>query len=331
MRPVPGSISHARGSLAKWCLAPGVLLAGCAVIKPVMVVTVPVADLRAQPDTRGQPGVHDPLQETQLLYGERVRVLKYRNEWAFIEAVEQPEFTHAQRWQGYPGWVPVSTLKRPDPYAVTNLVVTEKWAETWKDGYIRAPGSWRFPLGTRLQAMEMGEQLWRVELFDGTVVWMPYQAGRELDALRALPPEERRQLIVRNAQLLVGDAYYWGGRSPASLSDGVTGVDCSGLVNLAYRAAGLDIPRDAHEQFLRARPVSVLRPADLIFLSERGDPTRIVHVMLYAGEGEAIEGPGTGTAVRRIRVAERLGWPPERLASGSLVDGQTVSFGAYLP
>jgi len=151
------------------------------------------------------------------------------------------------------------------------------------------------------------------------------------DASPTTPPEEQRRLIVRNARLFIGDAYYWGGRSPASPSDGVTGVDCSGLVNLAYRAAGLDIPRDAHEQFLRARPVGALQPADLVFLSERGDPSRIVHVMLYAGEGEVIEGPGTGTAVRRIRVAERLGWPPDRLTSGTVVDGQTVSFGAYLP
>ena len=296
-----------------------------------MVVTVPVVDLRARPYTWGQLGLHDPLQETQLLYGERVRVNKYRDGWAFVEAVEQQEFTHAQRWQGYPGWVPVSALKPAPPPETPTIVVTEKWAEAWKGGYIRTPSPWRFPLGTRLHATEMGEQLWRVELFDGTVVWLPYQAARELDALRAMPPEEQRRLIVRNAQLLVGDPYYWGGRSPAASADGITGVDCSGLVNLAYRAAGLDIPRDAHEQFLRARPVGALRPADLVFLSERGDPSRIVHVMLYAGEGEIIEGPGTGTAVRRIRLAERLGWPPDRLTSGSVVDGQTVLFGAYLP
>ena len=65
-------------------------------------------------------------------------------------------------------------------------------------------------------------------------------------------------------------------------------MDCSGLVNLAYRAAGLDIPRDAHEQFLRAKPVNALQPGDLIFLSERQNPKRIVHVMLY--EGDKISG-----------------------------------------
>jgi cell wall-associated NlpC family hydrolase len=111
----------------------------------------------------------------------------------------------------------------------------------------------------------------------------------------------------------------------------VTGVDCSGLINLAYRTVGMDIPRDAHEQFLRAKPVNALQPADTIFLSERGNPKRIVHVMLYAGEGEAIEGPGTGSVVRRIAVVERLGQPLDWLAPGAIIDGQTVFFGSFLP
>ncbi|MBI3330603.1 MAG: C40 family peptidase [Candidatus Omnitrophica bacterium] len=334
------------GSLAKWYLVPGLLLTGCATAKPLMAVNVPVTDLRARPGTQAQPGLHDPLQETQLLYGEQVRVRKRQDAWTYVEAVEQPEFTHRRRWQGYPGWVPASTLRPADPLAAPTIVVTEKWASTWTDAYIRRPSPWRFPLGTRLQAIEMGEQVWRVELLDGEVVWMPYRAGRELAALRALSPEELRRLIVRNAQLFVGDAYYWGGRSPAAASsprdpfgppgppseDGVTGVDCSGLINLAYRAAGIDIPRDAHEQFLRARTTAVLHPADLIFLSERGNPAQIVHVMLYAGNGEVIEGPGTGTVVRRISLSERLGDPAEGgMAPGHVVDGQTVSFGAYLP
>jgi len=94
---------------------------------------------------------------------------------------------------------------------------------------------------------------------------------------------------------------------------------------------GLDIPRDAHEQFLRAKRINALQPADLIFLSERSNPKRIVHVMLYAGNGELIEGPGTGEAVRRIAITSRLGQPLDWLAPGSVVDGQTVYFGTYLP
>jgi cell wall-associated NlpC family hydrolase len=323
------------------------LLAGCATSKPLMAIHAPFGDLRAQPHSVPQPDIHDPLQETQLLYGERVRLLKIQDGWAHVEAVEQPEFTHTRRWQGYPGWIPASALIPSDPLTEPNIVVTDKWASTWTDAYIRTPSPWRFPLGTRLRAVEMGEQVWRVELLDGTTVWMPYRSGRELAELAALSPLEKRRAVLQNAELFIGDAYYWGGRSPrwgatpqetprdradsAFALPPVTGVDCSGLVNLAYRAAGIDIPRDAHEQFLRATPVRALQPGDLIFLSERGNPKRMVHVMLYAGGGEVIEGPGTGTIVRRIAVAERFGRSLDWLAPGSAVDGQTVSFGAYLP
>ena len=102
-------------------------------------------------------------------------------------------------------------------------------------------------------------------------------------------------------------------------------------MNLAYRSAGVEIPRDAHEQFLRAKRVAALQPADLVFLSEHAYPARIVHVMLYTGEGNVIEGPGTGLAVRRIALAQRLGQPVEQLSPGAVIDGQTVSFGSYLP
>ena len=359
-----------------------------------MGVNVLVADLRAQPHPSAQAPAHDPLQETQLLYGERVRVLRKRDGWAYVEAVEQPEFTHANRWQGYPGWIPAAALIAWEPQRSTTIVVAEKWASTWQEAAVLTTSPWCFPLGTRLTASHAGADLWRVELLDGTTVWMQLHSAQSIAELATLPAPDLRRLIIRSAQLFVGDPYYWGGRSPAApappasaghgqdealearvtteeapspggnglgsssprrwqgedsaegeaasaserrkgkpagVPSEVTGVDCSGLVNLAYRAAGIDVPRDAHEQFLRARAVTSIQPADLIFLSKRGNPRRIVHVMLYAGDGEIIEGPGTGLAVRRIALAERLGQPIDRLVPGTVVDGQMVWFGSYLP
>ena len=189
-------------------------------------------------------------------------------------------------------------------------------------------------MGTRLRAIEMARQLWQVELLDGGTVWLAYDSARSFEELATLPTLDRRRLIVHNAERLIGEPYYWGGRSPVDPHGlnkrAAHGLDCSGLVNLAYRTAGVDIPRDAHEQFLRAQRVNAPQPADLIFLSERNNPARIVHVMLYAGDGDLIEGPGTGSAVRRIAVEQRLGHAMDWLAPGSVVDGQTVSFGSYI-
>lgn len=311
-------------------VALALLAAGCAGFRPVMAVQSSLVDLRAQPHTTAQDGLHDPLQESQLLYGERVRMLRKRDGWAFVEALEQPEFSHARRWQGYPGWVPAEILAPWSALSAPTIVVTDAWAPTWEDAYHLTPSPWRFPLGTKLQATDMGGTLWRIELLDGSMVWMPRQSARSLDELGRLPAIEKRRAVVRGAAVLVGEPYYWGGRSP-SLADRVAGVDCSALVNLAYRSSGIDIPRDAHEQFLRAKPTQAPGVADLIFLSEAGHQQRIVHVMLYAGNGEVIEGPGTGLAVRRIALTERLSRPLERLAPGDVVNGQTVWFGTYFP
>jgi cell wall-associated NlpC family hydrolase len=299
-----------------------------------MVVAQPVADVRSQPHTVAQPNVHDPLQETQLLYGERVRLVRREDDWAKIEAVEQAEYTHGKTWQSYPGWVRAEALipweeEARDP----TIVITTKWATLWRTPYKTDTASWRLPLGSQLQGLDLGGVLWQVELLDGSSAWISHEEARSLDELRALPVEVKRQRVLRAAEQFLGDPYYWGGRSPFAGPSGsdVTGVDCSALVNLAYRTVGLAIPRDAHEQSLRATPVATLQPADLIFLSEPSNPQRIVHVMLYADGGTVIEGPGTGQHVRRIAVAERLGQPVETLVPGTIVNDQTVSFGAYLP
>ena len=309
------------------------LLAGCVSVSSVMVVSSPLIDVRSQPRTIAQRDVHDPAEETQLLYGERVRVVKTAEDWVQIEALEQPEYTQHNQWQGYSGWIPRNTLI---PWRATwqpTIVVTDRWAMTWRDADAQHPSPWRFPLGTRVKATDVHGPLWKVELLDGTIIWMPHGAAHALAQLQHLPIDEKRRAIVRSAQELLGDLYYWGGRSPSASAptEAATGVDCSGLVNLAYRTAGLTLPRDAHEQFLRARRTRKLQPADLIFLSERQNPRHMAHVMLYAGNGEVIEGPGTGLNIRRISVAERLGRPLEQLKPGTIVDGQTVFFGTYLP
>ena len=131
----------------------------------------------------------------------------------------------------------------------------------------------------------------------------------------AVPGTDLRDRITQAARGFLGVPYYWGGRSPRA-------VDCSGLTGLCYQAAGVRIPRDAHEQWMKARPISRenLQPGDLVFLADPEDALKITHVMLYAGEGRVIEAPGTGSAVREIPLEERLASARDRRAY----------FGSYL-
>ena len=313
---------------------PILLLAGCVTVAHrVRMVNVSVADLRAEPKTTATADTHDPLQETQLLYGERVRVRKVKDGWANVEALEQAEFTHGGRWQGYPGWLPEAQLSPSAEAWQPTIVVTAKWAPVTRTAYANQPPELLLPMGSLLKGRNVGQEFWRVEFNDGSMGWIPYRQARSLLELLGLSQEQRRRAVVQAAQQFLGDPYFWGGRSPHAnrAPSQPTGVDCSGLVNLAYRSAGMIVPRDAHEQFLRAKRITTLQPADLIFLSEQSKPSRIVHVMLYAGGGEIIEGPGTDQTVRRIALAKRLGRPLEQLHPGDVIDGQTVFFGTYLP
>ncbi len=303
---------------------------GCAAPRALHVVIAPVADLRAKSGTWPAPGTHDPFQETQLLYGEPVQLVTIEGGWAHVEAVEQPEYTHHRRWQGYPGWVLYDLLqpirRRPTP----NAVVTVKWMTVWENPNAMA-SMLQLPMGTKVTVAPTGSEFWKVQLLSGATGWISRGAVAFLEELDRLPESARRERIIRLAEQLIGDPYFWGGRSPyaGAASPMATGVDCSGLVNLAYRTAGLSIPRDSHEQRLKARAVASPEAADLIFLSEQDRPSKIVHVMLYAGEGWLIEGPGTGSAVRRIRVVDRFGLALEELHPGGQVERQTIWFGTY--
>src|SRR5689334_17609149 len=75
-----------------------------------MIVKAPVADVRAEPKARVGADAADPLQETQVEAGDPVLVFERQGDWARIEASDQMEYTHNDRWQGYPGWILWSAL-----------------------------------------------------------------------------------------------------------------------------------------------------------------------------------------------------------------------------
>lgn len=86
-----------------------------------------------------------------------------------------------------------------------------------------------------------------------------------------------------------GAPYLYGGTGPYS-----TGFDCSGLVMMAWRHAGVSLPRVVPDQFNATRRVarSDLQPGDLVFFDS------LNHVGLYVGNNQFIHAPHTGTVVQ---------------------------------
>jgi gamma-D-glutamyl-L-lysine dipeptidyl-peptidase len=113
---------------------------------------------------------------------------------------------------------------------------------------------------------------------------------------RPLPKIPNREQIIEEARQFIGAPYLWGGRS-SPLPSMITSVDCSGLINLLYRAQGIYVPRDAHDQFLASSPTQTLQPADPLYLAKN---TRISHVILKLNATTYIEAPETGKTIRLL-------------------------------
>src|SRR5215475_8371941 len=89
----------------------------------------------------------------------------------------------------------------------------------------------------------------------------------------------------------LGCPYVYGGTGPCG-----SGYDCSGLVQAAWSAAGVSIPRDTYEQWAALPHISMssLQPGDLLYYNGIG------HVAMYVGNGYIIDAPSPGQSVQKL-------------------------------
>lgn len=86
--------------------------------------------------------------------------------------------------------------------------------------------------------------------------------------------------------------YLWGGTTDA-------GMDCSGLAQAAYAAAGVSIERTSQEQWASERHVTAPVAGDLVFFAgSDGTATAPGHVGIVIGRNLMIDAYATGTYVR---------------------------------
>jgi cell wall-associated NlpC family hydrolase len=97
--------------------------------------------------------------------------------------------------------------------------------------------------------------------------------------------------VVPIAREWLGVPYVFGGCSRS-------GVDCSCLVQLVYRAVGVNLPRVAADQWNAVRHITrdELPPGDLVFFANTYMPG-ISHVGIYLGAGQQINAPSEGQRV----------------------------------
>ena len=227
------------------------------------------------PVRRG-PEPDAPL-DTHYHYGERVLVFDKTRTTAWCQSEED----------GYVGYIASRHLvlgTQPNPtHYIANL-----GAYTYRVPDLRAPPLDLLPRHSPVAVAEIG-----IVTRDTEYARLEPAGFVPLSCLSPAPP--RSPDLVSAAALYLGAPYLWGGRS-------FLGLDCSGLVQQAFRDLGIAVPRDTDMQRAAiGTPAAAddLRPGDLIYIPG--------HVMICAGSGEVIHASGSGMAVRRDRLADLIG------------------------
>jgi cell wall-associated NlpC family hydrolase len=201
---------------------------------------------------------------------------------------------HGQAWcqslaDGYVGYVAAEQIALGAPAAATHFVAT-MGSYRYEAPDLRSPAIDFLPRHSAVIAAETG-------LITRGTGYARLDTGGflPLACLARQPP--RSSDIVAAAERYLGCPYLWGGRS-------FLGIDCSGLVQNAFRDIGVMVRRDTDMQRdTIGEAVPVNRESELC----RGDLLyRPGHALIYAGAGAVIHADGATMMVRRDRLGELM-------------------------
>jgi cell wall-associated NlpC family hydrolase len=226
---------------------------------------------------------------TQLLHGERFTVYETRDDGLV--------WGQSAR-DGYVGYVQASGLGAPGP---AGQRVTALWAQLYPRPEVKARTVAELPFlaEVAVDAEERGFS---------RVVGGGWVASQHLAPVAGDAADQAARFL--------GVPYLWGGRS-------ARGIDCSGLVQLALAAVGIEAPRDSDMQEallgVDLEPEAPPRRGDLVFwkghVGMLRDPETLIHanghhmavaIEPFAAAAARIEAAGGGPVTARRRV-ERTG------------------------
>lgn len=194
---------------------------------------------------------------TQLLFGEHYSVLREEEKWIQIRCLHD----------GYECWIdrgqhtPVSSGNLPEsPRPILDPV-----------NYLVADNETLIPVAAGgLLPLKSGET--NFDLAGNT-----YKIAHQMN----VGPIPREKIVAIGLRML-NTPYLWGGRS-------AFGIDCSGLVQLLFRAANVELPRDASQQIEKGTAISELKDSTSGDLAYFDNPKgKITHVGLLLDDGKIL-------------------------------------------
>ncbi len=174
--------------------------------------------------------------------------------------------------------------------AIILSIVLPFMANVW-DSHLRVITDEK--LNQLLQAVANGENSRKIERLFSEV----YSSKNYRKISVAVPEFASNNAVVKAAKEYLFTPYVFGGMNKS-------GVDCSGLICLAYRASGIKLPRSAELQFGVGTYISSmdqLKVGDLVFfaMNWKNKPT---HVGLYVGDNKMIHASSKHKRVMCVRI-----------------------------
>lgn len=302
-----------------------------------MVVQKPVINLWRAPvcnsnSLQQRSTSNKKILDSQLLAGERIIVTEKRADgWCKVQALDQPGREGGQ-WVYYYGWVaPEDCGEFVDIFPQYNLVISTLTATVYADKVdLTKEPIIKIPLGSQLKGKKVDDIWWEVEFDNGKQGYIQSLSVNEVQTELQID-DVLRNKICQTAKLFDHVTYCLGARCVS----GDAGIDCSALVNIAYKVHGLRVPRNSRSQFVLSKKITpqVLKPADLIFVKySRGKRKHIVHhVMMYLGDGMLIEATGFDPKkVRLISFQDKFGTSLDKAYDGMIVNGEQLFFSSFL-
>ncbi len=233
--------------------------------------------------------------ETQAVYGQELRLLQVKGDWAYVAVVDQstPKSSY-----GYPGWMPraqfITTTDAAAYMTCPIAIVTDKMATLY--GEDRSSSLLTLSFNTRLPVTKQIDGWVQVHLPDGGNGWLKESAANVVKQATDIPKPTGADLIATGKRFL-GLPYLWAGVS-------AYGFDCSGFTSTIYSFHGISLPRDASAQIKEGKAVSwsQMKPGDLMFFAHQQGKGSVHHVSMYIGDGKMMHSPKAGKTVEIISI-----------------------------
>tara|TARA_B100000945_G_C20362046_1_gene587665 strand:+ start:540 stop:1325 length:786 start_codon:yes stop_codon:yes gene_type:complete len=222
-------------------------------------ISTAVAPIYRKPDFRSEI-------VTQGLIWEKVTILEQRNGWVFIKMEDE-----------YRGWIHQFYISEINIVIEDYVFITDRFVNVLLDWNNKDSIKSILSFGSRIPLLDKTSKYFKIMLNCNTIGYINKQSNMKV---------KYKDDFIKIGSKLLGAPYLWGGKSSF-------GYDCSGLIQMIFKAVGIYFPRDTSQQFIYNKLKSInkkeAQSGDLIFFSKNN---KINHIGLVVDKDNILHCSG---------------------------------------